>query len=97
MNDPYEVLGVGHDADTETIRRRYLELVRVHSPERDPERFSEIREAYDRLRDPIVNLEQRLFDHRSPLSIDEIVSEHQRVDVRGRRLPTDLLLSLGRP
>lgn len=97
MNDPYEVLGVGHDADTEAIRRRYLELVRVHSPERDPERFSEIREAYDRLRDPIMNLEQRLFDHRSPLSIDEIVSEHQRVDVRGRRLPTDLLLSLGRP
>ena len=34
MSDPYEVLGLPGDADDETIRRRYLELVRQFTPER---------------------------------------------------------------
>lgn len=97
MNDPYHVLGIGHDCDPETIRRRYLELVRTHSPERDPERFAEIREAYEQIRDPIVNLEHRLFNPVPSRSIEELIAERRSIDVRGQRLPTDLLLALGKP
>lgn len=97
MNDPYHVLGISQDCDPETIRRRYLELVRAHSPERDPERFAEIREAYEQTRDPIVNLEHRLFNPVPGRSIEELIAERRSVDVREQRLPTDLLLSLGKP
>ncbi len=93
MADPYEVLGVGRDADESTIRRSYLELVRRHSPERDPERFAEVREAYDHLRDPMVSLENRLFKLNTSHTLESMLAE-ARPSVHDRRLPTNVLLSL---
>ncbi len=95
MTDPFQVLGVAHDADDQAVRRRYLELVRQYSPERDPARFAEIREAYERLRDPIVHLEHRLLDMKTTVTLDKLIAE-TRPDVRARRLPTELLLSLAK-
>lgn len=95
MNDPYEVLGLEHTADTETIRRRYLELVRRHSPEREPERFAAIRAAYEELRDPIVNLAKRLFDTSALQTFDSLL-EQVRPDVRAHRIPTQTLLTIGK-
>ena len=95
MTDPYEVLGVARDADEQAIRRRYLELVRQHPPEREPERFAVIREAYDRLRDPIVHLENRLLDVKTTVTLEKLIAD-TRPDVRAQRLPTDLLLSLAK-
>ena len=94
MNDPYAVLGVSHDADENAVRQRYLELVRAHPPERDPERFAEIREAYDQLRDPAVTLENRLFTLTSPWTLERLLAE-ERQPAGSSRLPVDLLLSLG--
>ena len=96
MSDPYTILGVSHAADDVAIRTRYLELVREFTPERAPERFAEIRQAYDCLRDPIVSLENRLFDVSAPCTFDSIVAD-VRPDVRRARLASSLLLSLARP
>lgn len=95
MQNPYTVLGLSHDADEAEIRDRYLELVKQFPPEREPQRAAEIRAAYDSLRDPIVRLESQLFDVRSSHTFDSLIEEH-KPDIRGRRLPTDLLLSLGK-
>lgn len=93
MTDPYAVLGLDPDADEAAIRRRYLELVREYPPERAPERFAEIRNAYDKLRDPLKQLEKRLFDLRTEDSLNDI-----RADVvkrmRSTRIPTRALLDL---
>jgi DnaJ-class molecular chaperone len=62
MTDAYNILGLPPDSDDETIRRRYLELVRQYSPERHPERFAAIRQAYESLRDLDTRLRHRLFD-----------------------------------
>ena len=56
FRDYYEVLGVPRDADTEDIRRAYRKLARENHPDinKDPEaedRFKEISEAYEVLRD----------------------------------------------
>lgn len=61
--DPYDVLGVGHDAPTIVIKRRWRELAREHHPDRaagDPEeatrltgRMAQINAAYDLLSDPL--------------------------------------------
>ena len=95
MNDPYEVLGLEHNADTEAIRLRYLELVRRHSPEREPKRFAEIRAAYDELRNPIVSLQKRLFDTRASHTFDSLLQE-VRPDIRAQRIPTQTLLAIGK-
>ena len=44
MTDPYTVLGVKPEDDDETIRKRYLVLVRQFTPEHSPERFSAVRD-----------------------------------------------------
>lgn len=51
MND-YKILGISQDADPKEIKRAYFRLVRQYSPETDPVRFQEIREAYEHLTAP---------------------------------------------
>jgi tetratricopeptide (TPR) repeat protein len=48
--NPYELLGIRKWATTKEIKRAYFGLVRKYSPELFPERFIEIRKAYDALR-----------------------------------------------
>ena len=61
MNDPFEVLGLSIDAEPEEVRRKYLQLVREFPPDREPERFAEIRKAYEELADPLARWERVLF------------------------------------
>ncbi len=51
MNTYYEVLGLSQGASQSEIKKAYFSLVRQHSPEKDPEKFREIREAYEHLKD----------------------------------------------
>jgi hypothetical protein len=49
---PNEILGVGANAGEEEIRNAYLNKVKEFPPDRSPEEFERIRDAYDTLRDP---------------------------------------------
>jgi len=76
---PYHALGVSFPATDKEVRDAYLRLVREHPPEREPERFHHIQQAYgeiqreeDRLRRAILgaraegqppSAEQALLDH----------------------------------
>lgn len=75
MTDPYAVLGLSADTDDETIRRRYLELVKQFSPEHHPEKFAAIRQAYESLRDQDTRLRYQLFEAGRQESIDAILEE----------------------
>ena len=70
MTHPAEVLGVSPDASDEEIRAAYLQKVREHPPDRSPEQFERIRDAYTILRDPRRRVQHRLFsvDPGAPLS-----------------------------
>jgi hypothetical protein len=50
--DHYETLGVPEDASQAQIKRAYYHLVRQYPPEKEPEKFKVIREAYETLSDP---------------------------------------------
>ncbi|MFZ9269873.1 MAG: molecular chaperone DnaJ [Prochlorococcaceae cyanobacterium] len=57
MADYYELLGVGRDADADTLKRAYRRLARQYHPDvnKDPgaeDRFKEIGRAYEVLSDP---------------------------------------------
>ena len=47
----WEILGISVNSDQEQIRRAYLEKVKQHAPDKDPEEFERIRDAYTKLRD----------------------------------------------
>jgi len=64
-----KVLGVAVDADEAQIRVAYLEKVRQHPPDRDPEQFERVRDAYELLKDPAQRARQVLAgpDPQAPL------------------------------
>jgi curved DNA-binding protein CbpA len=93
MDDPHVVLGLAADCDDETIRHRYLELVRQFSPEHHPEKFAAIRAAYERLRDRDARVRYRLFEAGRKETVDAIVEEIACRSPRRRvSLPTLLYL-----
>jgi curved DNA-binding protein CbpA len=95
MSDPYEVLGLPRFAEEAEIRRRYLELVRQFSPDRDPSRFAEIRAAYEQLRDPDRLLESQLFARDSKDTLEAIASGlRARIRDRLNQAPLGVLLPL---
>src|SRR5437588_9709785 len=95
MADPYAVLGLPADSDDETIRRRYLELVRQFSPEHHPEKFSAVRQAYESLRDLNTRLRYRLFEAGKQESVDKLIEELTCRSSR-RRLSLEALLSVAK-
>lgn len=60
--NPYEILGVAPNADDEAVRKAYLDLVRRFSPDRYPEKFKRISNAYETLKDEKSRLRYYLFD-----------------------------------
>lgn len=51
-NELYEILQILPTATQREIKVAYFNLVRNYSPEREPEQFRKIRDAYETLRDP---------------------------------------------
>jgi DnaJ-class molecular chaperone len=48
------LLGVASSANADELRAAYLRKVMEHPPDRDPEVFEQIRDAYEQLRNPSV-------------------------------------------
>jgi len=59
--DAREVLGVGPDASDEAIRAAYVAKVKEFPPDRNPEEFERVRDAYQTLRDPRRRMRDLLF------------------------------------
>lgn len=91
--DPFRVLGVPREASEEEIRSRYLQLVKQFPPEREPERFREIRAAYETARDPLA-LADCLLEPPSetPPRWSEVIAAQE---ANPPPLTVELLLSLG--
>ncbi len=50
--NPYRVLGISEESDDDdAIRKAWLDGVRRFPPEKDPEQFALVREAYEMIRD----------------------------------------------
>jgi len=69
LNDPYQVLGIPTEAGDAEIRAAYLRKVKEFPPERAPQEFEKVRDAYETLRDPRRRTRQLLLsvDPKQPL------------------------------
>ncbi len=88
----YSTLGVERTADARAIKKAYFALVRVHSPEADPEGFQRLRVAYETLSDP----EQRdRYDHaeRSFSELGDAIGARLRaIDEAAKEEPPEAIL-----
>lgn len=64
--DPYAVLELERRCDRAAIKRAYFRLVRAYPPESAPEKFQEIRRAYEMLRNPERRAQADLFLLQAP-------------------------------
>lgn len=91
--EPYDVLGIPRDADEGAIRARYLELVKQYPPDREPERFREIRAAFEAMSDPFHVARELIAPPDDDLpEWDAMLEAQKRIPPR---LSPEFLISLG--
>lgn len=78
MAGPLDVLGVKLEDSDEVIRARYLELLRLHPPEQNAEKFNAIRSAYDKIKDVQLRVEYLLYHEGNDEIIDEVITDFHR-------------------
>ena len=61
LHDPWALLGIEPGASDEEIRAAYRDAVKRHPPDRDPQGFTRLNEAFAALRDPRARAQERLL------------------------------------
>ena len=59
--NPFVILGITADADDDAINQAYLSKVRESPPDRDPQKFQSIHQAYQAIKDKRARLTHALF------------------------------------
>lgn len=77
---PYEILGVAPNSDLKTIKRQYKKLIRQYTPEHAPEKFMEIRSAYDFIVHPPIIYEQFPVYHTPIKWLEEKLNQTEETD-----------------
>jgi curved DNA-binding protein CbpA len=93
MLSSYFILGLELNATDEEIRKRYLELIKQYTPEKDPDRFQDITNAYEQIKTPRARIRGKLF---GPLSVSDAEEAlfslgRARIPVRRRARLKELL------
>jgi hypothetical protein len=91
---PHLVLGIAPTATAEEARAAYLDGVRRHPPDREPERFRALHAAMQAFCDPLELAAAAFESPRLPPDLETIVAA---AAARPPRLPVKLLLALGNP
>lgn len=89
--DPYRVLNVDmNHATDEAVHQAYLEAVRHYPPDKRPEEFKRIREAYEAIKTSEKRIELMLFGIKSNHSFHDLLPE----DTNRKRIGADLWISM---
>lgn len=76
MNTDYKILGLEQGASPAEIKKAYFKMVRLHSPESDPEQFQKIRKAYENLKNAQAKPDGPVFP---PLSNPQAIKMMQQI------------------
>ncbi|RJP19991.1 MAG: hypothetical protein C4527_26110 [Candidatus Omnitrophota bacterium] len=76
MIDPYQILDLDPNQTTdEIVRKAYMDAIRRYPPDREPEKFEQIRFAYDQIKQERDRMNLRLFGLNRKQSILEILPD----------------------
>lgn len=89
---PHLTLGIADTATADEARAAYLEAVRRHPPDREPERFHALRRAMLAFCEPLQVAEEMLADRRDTPDLQAVIDEAKK---RPPRLPVQVVLALG--
>ena len=92
QHDPYEVLGIDSKASEEEVRQRYLALVKLNPPEKDPAKFREIHQAYESAKDPLILAQSLLGPPKRMPEWDDVIAQQKK---QPPNLSANLLIALG--
>lgn len=92
MRPPHLVLGIAASATAEEARAAYLDAVRRHPPDREPERFRALHAAMQAYCDPLELAAAAFKPPRQQPDLESIIAASA---ARPPRLPVRLLLALG--
>ncbi|MHB1565014.1 MAG: DnaJ domain-containing protein [Leptospirillum sp.] len=70
MFDPYSILDIPRTADDRIVRNAYIKAISDSPPERDRERFEQVRQAYEAIGTEKARLAYDLFDKSIPSPVD---------------------------
>ncbi|HWE03545.1 MAG TPA: J domain-containing protein [Tepidisphaeraceae bacterium] len=87
-----KTLGIAENATEAQVRSAYLAQVTLHPPDRDPDQFERIRDAYEFMRDPLRMVLQVLQGPDPLAPFSEILD--QESSMRRRFIGPDLWLAL---
>ncbi len=73
MKNPFFVLQVAETASDDDVQKAYLRAIRQYPPDRAPERFQEIRTAFETIRTRRDRLRYHLF-HSDPPEVESLLS-----------------------
>lgn len=93
MNSPYQILGVSEQATDADIKQAYLQAVKDHPPEREPQRFRQIQEAFDLIKDEDSRLRYALF-HVPNIEFETLLDRAFGQDGPMRTLPVNDFVEL---
>ncbi|QTA86016.1 DnaJ domain-containing protein [Desulfonema magnum] len=83
----YLTLGLSLDASDEDIRNSYLQLVKKYTPEKEPERFRQVTEAYEAIKDERNRIMGKIFGGLAARDYaDALVSLGKAKEIRRRRV-----------
>jgi hypothetical protein len=92
MRPPHRVLGIPVNATAEEARAAYLDAVRRHPPDREPERFRALHAAMQAYCDPLELAAAAFAAPRQRPDLESIITASA---ARPPRLPVRVLLALG--
>ena len=75
--DPWKILGVAPDSGPEEIRRAYLKKIKAYPPDRAPQEFERIRDAYEILSDPRHRARAQLFSVDPEISLVALLDNQE--------------------
>ncbi|KPA14853.1 Chaperone protein DnaJ [Candidatus Magnetomorum sp. HK-1] len=85
MLNSYLVFDLPHDATEDDIRQAYLQKVKKYTPEKEPERFRQITEAYETIKNKRIRIHNQLHALINISDCEEKLFELSKVNPLKRR------------
>lgn len=84
---PFAILNIPESAVDAEVRAAYLDAIRRHGPDADPQRFTQIQAAYSEIKDSAARVRWRFCNDTPPESTSPLAALIETESARVRKPP----------